>query len=355
MVLTFLKPGDLMASAVVNQRWYRLASDDGLWEAIYVGKFGCPTSNVVEIPAEKYEHLGFNLATSSEPVHLVGSFRQRYIGRALAPVFCMPATREVYAVKNLDVYGSLTIDGFGATTIRHNQHWPNVEEKQPYAQFTDSNPTAIIATAITVCIDLYTTSVEGDGWVLYSSAVVSTSPTSASCEMEFEGKGGGVAGCQLWDDIAHVPTDMTELLLLRVTMQQLGGEMVTIFNSTGSALDWSGDISDGLEADGTFLAMIEVNLDLPLAASPIEGSGGGSHLGYLTSEVTIRLTPDEDALASHIAKTGDPDPSWEDLLAQPCMAVPDAISFQPCWRGPGNEEYDKPMIFDFFSRLSWAC
>ena len=110
------------------------------------------------------EHLGFHLATSSEPVHLVGSFRQRYIGRALAPVFCMPATREVYAVKNLDVYGSLTIDGFGATKIRHNQHWPNVEEKQPYAQFTDSNPTAIIATAITVCIDLYTASVEGDGW-----------------------------------------------------------------------------------------------------------------------------------------------------------------------------------------------
>jgi hypothetical protein len=70
--------------------------------------------------------------------------------------------------------------------------------------------------------------------------------------------------------------------------------------------------------------------------------------------VLIRLIPDDDALASHIENTGEADPSWGDLLEQPCMAVPQTIMFRPVWEGFGNEEYDKGMAFDFYSRILWT-
>ena len=73
--------------------------------------------------------------------------------------------------------------------------------------------------------------------------------------MEFEGKEGGVAGCQLWDDM-HAPSDMKELLRLRVTMQQPCGKMVTILELTDDDWRWTGDCSEGLEADGTFISAI---------------------------------------------------------------------------------------------------
>jgi hypothetical protein len=356
IVLEFLVPSDLMASAVVSQQWFRLASDDRLWELIYLAEFGYPASNVVAIPAGD-QFIPCDI--SSEQGHLVGTFRRRYIGRALLPVFNMPPTRAVDAFKNSN--HRFAVDGFGESVIRPNQCWSDAPEKQTYAQFTDSNPSTIIATTITICMDLYTHShgliLEDDGWLLYSSAIVSTTPTSAWCEMEFEGKEGGVAGCQLWDDMhapndTHAPNDMKELLRLRVTMQQPCGKMVTILELTGDDWRWTGDCSEGLEADGTFLAAIQFDLNIPLAPSPIEGSCDGFHLGFLSAEIILRLTPDENALASHTANSGDP--SWEDLLEQQCMAVPQTILFKPFWLGLGHEAYDKAMAFDFYSRLPWT-
>ena len=190
-----------------------------------------------------------------------------------------------------------------------------------------------------------------DGWVLYSSAIVSTTPTSAWCEMEFEGKEGGVAGCQLWDDM-HAPSDMKELLRLRVTMQQPCGKMVTILELTDDDWRWTGDCSEGLEADGSFISAIDSHLNIPLAALPIEGNIDDSHFGFLAAEIILRLTPDEDVLASHTENFGDP--SWEGLLEQQCMAVPQTILFRTFWQGLGNEAHDRAMAFDFLSRLPWT-
>ena len=94
------------------------------------------------------------------------------------------------------------------------------------------------------------------------------------------------------------------------------------------------------------------HLNIPLAALPIEGNIDDSHFGFLAAEIILRLTPDEDVLASHTENFGDP--SWEDLLEQQCMAVPQTILLRTFWLGLGNEAHDKAMAFDFYSRLPWT-